>query len=206
MSKVKLITSFVKCTDAQLEIESQVILDKMTGNTYFPTPVPTLEQLKAARKAYETALAQVPGGGKEKVVIKNQKKGELANLLSSLALFVEQNSQDNEAIALSSGFDLAKKPAPVGNLPKPEKLLLADGTNPGEIEVSVESVKGAKSYFLQYTPDPLAPDSIWQSIPGTKSKITVKNLPSVKKYWFRVAGVGASPTLNFSDSLSRVVQ
>lgn len=73
MGKMKLITSFTRSTDAELEAKAQVILGKLTDNVAFPATTPSLSQIREAKNAYETALAQAASGGKEKTLVKNQK-------------------------------------------------------------------------------------------------------------------------------------
>lgn len=206
MGRVRIVTSLLKLSDSELPIKAQTIINKVSGNAAFPDPTPPIAQVQAIKDAYEAALSAVRAGGKEKVMVKNQTRTELLETLSKLGLYVELNCQDNEVVALSSGFDLAKKATPIGDLPKPDRITVNDGANVGEVEVSVDSIKGAKSYFFQYTSDPVKAESVWASVPCSKSRVTIKNLGSVKRYWFRAAAVGTNTTLNFSDSISRVVQ
>lgn len=206
MSKISIVKSFSKLPDAELGVKAQGIIGMLTNNPNFSNPIPPLADINAAIIAYDDALAGMAVGGKDKTARKNEKREVLLSLLFDLGVFVEQNCQDNEVIALSSGYDLAKKPSKIGNLPKPEAVELSDGDNNGEVEVKVSKVKGAKSYLYSYTLDPLSENSIWQSVPSSKTKTTIKNLESVKKYWFKVAAIGATDSLNFSEEVSRVVQ
>jgi hypothetical protein len=60
-------------------------------------------------------------------------------------------------------------------------------------------VKGAKSYAVEVSPDPIGPATWKHGGIATSAKFTVPNLESGKKYWFRVAAVGAEGKGMFSD-------
>lgn len=206
MTKISIVKSFSKLPDAALGVKAQGIIGMLTNNPNFLAPIPPLAEINEAIVAYDAALAGMAVGGKDKTALKNEKREVLLSLLFNLGVFVEQNCQDNEVIALSSGYSLAKKPSKIGNLPKPEMVEVTDGEGEGEVEIKVSRVKGAKSYLYSYTLDPITDHSIWQSIPSSKTKTVIKNLESVKKYWFKVAAVGTTDNLNFSEEVSRVVQ
>jgi hypothetical protein len=206
MAKISVIKGFSKLADAEIGVKAQSIVNQMTNNPNFTTPTPSLEDVSTAITAYDNALADMPTGGKEKTALKNEKREALEEILADLAEYVEQNCQDNEAIALSSGFDLAKKPAKIGKLPKPATIEVKDGDNQGEVDIKVSKVVGAKSYVFCYTPDPITDASVWQMMPSSNTKITIEGLESVKKYWFKAAAVGANKELNYTDEVSRVTQ
>jgi len=52
---------------------------------------------------------------------------------------------------------------------------------------------------------PVTEASIWTSINSTKAKLVVSNLTSGVQYAFRVAGIGANPTVVYSDIVTSYV-
>lgn len=146
---MKILSNFQGYTDSGIATFTQHILSCMTGNENFPTPVPALADIQAAEDDFNAALAEMGSGGKEITALKNQKRAALEKLLFPLAMYVQINSNDDEATALRPGFDLAKDHATIGPLPKPDGLK-ATATQVGQLDVSVHSVLHATGYFWKY--------------------------------------------------------
>jgi hypothetical protein len=119
MNKPKIIKGFDRYRDTELDVKAKFIVDSMTDNPNFTTPVPALADVTAATTAYIAALSNAESGGKSQLAIKNQARLQLEELLNKLALYVEAYGKSDEVILLSSGFNLAKTVTPVGILPKP---------------------------------------------------------------------------------------
>jgi hypothetical protein len=206
MAKLKVISGFSKLRDDDLDTKAQFIIDKMTNNPNYPAPIPDIAALTNAKNEYVVALTDKETGGKEKTAIKNQKRTNLETILGQLALYVQQNCQNDLAILLSSGFDAAKPKEKIGLLEKPQNLKAEDGPNAGTIKLSVKSVKGADSYLFECTEAPVSNDSVWTAKPSSKANYIFEGLTSGKQYAFRVAGVGSDPTLVYSDVVLRYAQ
>lgn len=106
----------------------------------------------------------------------------------------------------SSGFRLNKEPEPTPPVGTPQNVQVSDGRNPGELNASCDRVPGARSYLFQYTLDPLAENPVWASVVSTKRRAVLKNLSSGKRYYVRVAAVGANDQTAYSNAVSRIVQ
>ena len=102
--------------------------------------------MQTAGNEFDIALVEAAKGGTDFTFIKNQKRQVLIQLLSALGMYVELNSNGDEAISLTSGYELAKKPTPVGALPKPSGLVATDGANAGEIDLKNDSMAGAGGF------------------------------------------------------------
>ncbi|ANI88698.1 hypothetical protein A9P82_04990 [Arachidicoccus ginsenosidimutans] len=198
---IKVIISFSRVTDSDLAVQAQHIVDSLTDNAAFPTPAPALADVQSALTDYETALAQAATGGKQLTAVKNQKRETLETLLSQLGLYVQLHSNNDAAVALSSGFTLAKTPAPVGMLSKSENLKAVPGIT-GEILLSVYAVPHAAGYIWQYK---LAGADAWMEIHTTKAKTAVEGLTSGQQYSFRVTALGTNPAQNWSDEVKSFV-
>lgn len=204
-SKVSKDFSTGKYTDSGVSTKASFIADKMTGNAAFADPKPTLADLKAAIVLYNLALGKVEYGTKEDTVNKNTLRAALVTLLKQLADYVQTTSAGDEAIILSSGFDVNKKPTTVGELDKPENLIVKPGSNKGTVVVSCDVVEYANFYEFAYRELPAAPDTLWIQKTSTKRKLQIDGLTSGKQYTFRVAGAGSYPTRVWSEEAQSFV-
>lgn len=177
----------------------------MTNNPNFPQPNPALGDISAANDNYLTALDKVENGTKEDTVIKNNLRKVLELLLKSETDYVQQISLGDEAIILSSGFDVNKKPSSVGPLDKPTGFSITVGVNKGSVVAACNVVNHASFYEFELTDMPVTPTSIWLKKTSTKHKLLIDGLTSGKQYMFRVAGAGSDPSRNYSDEISSFV-
>jgi len=194
-----------KYADSDFTIKAGHIVEKMTDNTNFATPEPALANLTAANNALLAAMAKVQSGNREDTVIKNNCRTALETLLKSEADYVQRISNGDEAIILSSGFDVNKKPGTVGQLAKPTNLAVKPGDNRGTLLVSCDVVENASFYEFDYTEAPVTADSVWTQKTTTKHKLLIEGLASGKQYTFRVAGAGSDPSRVWSDDVSSYV-
>src|SRR6478672_2905144 len=137
-------------SDAELTVKTGFIINSRKDNVYFPNPIPTLAEVKAALDAFTAALANM-GTGKEQTIIKNQARATLLSLLTGLALNVQLSSKGDELALESSGFDIITRRSAVGVLPKPVNFVAKPADLPGSVKLSMKSIDGAKSYLYEYT-------------------------------------------------------
>ncbi len=206
MASQKLLIGFARYSNDVLDNKAREIVQSMTGNAAFATPVPPLAEVQAALNAYQDALSQASKGGTEKTAIKNLRRKELEALLKRLASYVEDTALGNEVMLISSGFDLTKAPVPVGILPKPARVKVTSGPVPGSVKVTADGVTGAEAYLFECAATPITETSVWDRQVSTARNFTFNNLTRAKEYTFRVAGVGASSVRVYSDTVSIIVQ
>ena len=202
MKKIRIVTGFLRLPQTKLLQKAQMILQCMTGNANFPTPTPDLAALSAAITDYAAALANP--ASKANTALKNQLRAALIALLNQLALYVQMNGNNDETILLSSGYSLSKTKQPVGVLPKASNFKAVPLHN-CMVKLSNQKITGADSYSYSYTTTPVTEASTWTSINSTKAKLVVSNLTSGSCYAFRVAGIGANPTIVNSDVITSYV-
>ena len=199
----KLLYDFSRLRDADLSPTSQHIISKMTGNSFFATPKPALTVIQTALNAYNTSLAKAKSdGSRADFALKDQNREALEKLMSQLADYVEDIALGDEVKLESSGFDLAKTPEKRGPLEKPENLKVAPGANKGTLEISVDAVKNAMMYEVQYK---LTGENVWQTVTYSKRKYTIENLASGKQYLVRVAAAGTDPSRIWTDEITTFV-
>jgi hypothetical protein len=204
-SKVSKDFSTGKYTDAGLSSKANYIVDQMTDNPAFATPTPPLKDVTDANNEYISALGKVEYGSKADTVIKNNLRAALIVLLKLLADYVQTTSNGDEAIILSSGFDVNKKPATVGELDKPTGFSVKPGNNKGSIMLSCYAVNNANFYEFEYMELPVTANSVWIQKTTTKSKLVIDGLISGKQYNYRVAAAGSDPSRVWSDEISSYV-
>ena len=206
MKNSKIVISFTNLSDGNLESKALFIVDAMTDNPNFPNPVPALSDVSAALADYSNALSLAKTRDRTQVAIKNIKREALINLLKDLAAYVNFIAHGNKGIIVSAGFDTAKENGNGLPLTEPKNFKIAAGMNAGQAITSISGVKGVKTYVHQYTADPLADTSAWQSKNVTTRSYTFDGLASGKKYWFRVGAVGTGEQIVYTDPLSLIIQ
>jgi hypothetical protein len=207
MGNSKVIRDFSsgRYSDPELSVKASHVVEQMTGNVHFPDPAPALVAITAANDSYILALNKMDNGSREDTVIKNNCRKVVENLLKLATDYVQQVSNGDEAIILSSGFDVYKKPAMIGPLAKAAGLSIKAGDNKGTVVANCNTVANADFYEFEYTEAPIAPNCIWIVKTSTKHKILIEGLTSGKQYVFRVAGAGSDSSRNWSDEISSFV-
>jgi len=204
-TKVAIDFSTGKYSDADLSVKANQILDKMTNNKAFPEPEPTLDSIRATNASYYQALDQVKDGSREDTAIKNDLRKELEDQLRQLGDYVQRLSDGDQAVILSSGFDVHKKHEQIGPLLKPANLVVKPGSNKGSMELTCNVVAHASFYVFEHRELPSENGNGWLQTTSTKRKVLLSGLTSGKQYAFRVAGAGSDPARNWSDEISSYV-
>ena len=78
------------------------------------------------------------------------------------------------------------------------------GDHEGVIDLSWKKVPKAKSYTIQMSADPPTPESWTQAAIATASTRTIENLASGKRFWFRVAAIGAMGQSGWSEPATKI--
>ena len=175
-----------KLSAPQVIANTKLYVQKMTGNTNFPTPTPSLTtvstQLATLEAAYTLSQTRVKGSvSKMKVELK-----ALEILLKNLASYVETIANadpDNaENIIQSAGMTVKKAAA------RPPKVFSATLTKvPGQVKLNSKAAGKTACYIYQMTTDPNTVTS-WQTILTSNNvKDLVNGLASNTRYYFRVA-------------------
>jgi hypothetical protein len=184
------------------------VVTAMTGNAYFPTPVPAIEDVQTSLTTYNSAAAAAASRDKNAVVAKTLARISLIETLQALARYCMAQANGDKQMLESTGFPLRKTPTqPPPEIPAPANMQVTDGPVPYSIFVGVDGNKLYKSYSFQYTAtDPSLPGSVWTSEFVTTSEYIFFNLTPDTRYWFRVVAVGTRKQVKFSDVKSRLVQ
>jgi hypothetical protein len=202
--KRKINLNFKDIYDPELNMLAFRVAERMTNNTYFPDPGFLVIELNELCPQFNKALAHVGSRDMEKIAHKNNLRALLIKKLKEIGDFVIKEAKGEELHLISSGFPLIK-PVDEVILDTPRNFSIMPGPKPGEMILKVSRVKGARSYFYQWTPAPLTNESVWESIPDTRCKKIITGLPLGVNYLFRMAVIGSRNQIIFTKPLSRYV-
>jgi len=203
MAKVKVTVDYStnRYSDLELKSKGDNVVICLTDNPKFVTLVAIVALIKAQLIEFGNLLALMPQGNKQVTLDKNKSRAILENLLGSTALQVQDLSGGDEGTIIGAGFDVKRKPAPIGLLERPTKLEAKEGPIRGSLEVSWNVVPNAYIYELQYTEAPSTDDSKWIRISSTKRKLIIDGLIRGKAYAIKVAAAGTDPGRVWSDEI-----
>lgn len=166
--------------------KSEHIEAQMTGNANFPTPSPKVTDLASARALLVSAIAEAQSGAHAAIATKNAAAKNLAQLLTKMARYVNSVAAGDVEKAVSSGFELAKRPEPIDHLDAPTKFEGRTAAIAGQVDLRWKGVDGARMYFVY-----MLENGVWKSIGMvSKARFTATGLTTDKQYSFRVAAVG----------------
>ena len=205
MAKVKLALKDLTIPQ-KIQFMRQVVTS-MTGNANFATPSPTLASVTAKADDLETTYNDAQAArltAQQKTNLQTDSSLTADSSMTQLAAYVENITAGDAAKIQSAGMAVRADGAPIGTLPAPTDLAATVGDNDGEIDLDWDNVRGATSYVVQKSPDPVTPTSWLQSSVVTKSKTTVDSLTSGTKYWFRVSAVGTAGQGPWSDPATKI--
>jgi hypothetical protein len=197
MKRVKL--NFTKLTVLSKIGKARLVVDEMTGNANFLTPDPALADVTIAIDALQVSWAGAEERTKSKVAEKHVDEEVLDKLMIRLADYVQSASGGDELKIISSGLDIRREPAPVGDLIAPTDLRAEFGSHEGEVDLKWGGVSGSKLYVIEIAADPNDSESWEQIAMPTYNRFTATGLDSGTRYWFRVAAVGTTGRSPWSD-------
>jgi len=206
MSKIKLNLSTLSLPEKVAKAHE--IVTALTGNSHFPSPAPALTAITTAANDANTAFADCQAARRTSVLTtmaQNQKEDALVRLLNQIAAHVESVAAGDEQIILSAGIDVRAQAAPGTDPPgQPQGLTATAGDHDGEIDLSWDTVSGAKSYVIDISTDQGTPTSWSHGGVSTTSSFTAQGLHSGTRYWFRVAAVNNNGQSAWSDPTTKI--
>ena len=206
MARVRLNLKNLSITDKVAK--GRRIVAAMTNNANFPNPSPAIADVTTAVDDLEKAFASVQTAKSEvatRVGVQDNAQAKVDQILTQLAGYVESVAGRDGTLITSAGMETrsaASSPA----LPSPPQGLGATaGDHEGQIELLWKAVPNARSYTIEASSDPATPTSWTQVAIATSASKTINNLTSGKRYWFRVAAVGAGGQSGWSEHATKVV-
>ena len=189
-------------------MKAQTIVNSLTNNSNFPALNPPVTAITTAMDELRTEEDSVQLNrqqGKERTSIRNQKEDALVRLLTQVAAHVESVAGDDEQLILSAGMDVRATAVPSSDPPPaPDALTATAGDREGEIDLSWDTVPGAKSYVIERSVDPVTAASWAHGGVSTRSTHTATGLTSGARYWFRVAAMNGNGQSGWSDPAMKI--
>lgn len=183
------------------------IVTAMTNNPTFPSPNPPLGEISTALEELEKAFASVQSAKSEvttRVAIQDSAETKVNQLLTQLSGYVDSVAGGDDSKITSAGMETkALRSAPTAPTVPPGLRALA-GEHEGQINLSWKPVANARSYTIEFSLDPTANSWTHVGIATSASK-SISNLMSGKRYWFRVAAVGAMGQSGWSEHATKIV-
>jgi hypothetical protein len=125
---------------------------RMTGNAYFPSPLPGLAAVSAAIKDLQNAETATLARTKGAAATRNAKRALLIGLLQGLRQYVQTivdgNEENAPAMIQSSGMAVKKTATR-----KPRVFAALAGANSGTVKLVAPSAGNRVSYAWQYSTD-----------------------------------------------------
>jgi hypothetical protein len=166
----------------------------LTTNPNVPTPNPTPTVLGTKADAVEEAVNDHEAA-KDEVNAKRAARDaallELEAALRTEAQTVELACGGDLTKLSTTGFDLRDDPSPVGTPEQVQNLTVKASDNEGALKASWKKVRGANSYEIETSPDPITLTSWVRKDIVTKTRVEVNSFTSGQKIWVRVRAIGA---------------
>lgn len=184
--------------------KSRTNVTKMTGNPAYATPKPTLATIATAADCLDTAI-QAYDFSRSRL---DKEERDIAfeglkSLRTDLGGYVQAESNGDQELITSAGFDTEKARHPLGKLGAPPDVLAKALPYPGQVEVRFGGVRGRVAYQVQICSGDPKVEADW-SLCGTTSKtrLLVEGLETDKVYYFRAVTLGAAGYSPVSDMTS----
>jgi len=203
MAKTKVILDYStnRYTDSEFGVKTSTIATSLAGNPNFESLKDKAAEIKTQGDTYRGWLDRMPEGSKQVTLAKNESRKLLEDTLNDTGIKIQDLSGGDEKLILSTGFDVRRKPAPVGLLERPVNVTAKAGPRRGSLEISWDVVPNAYMYEIEYADAPSTEDSKWIHTSNTKRKIVIDGLTRGKAYVIRVAAAGSDPGRVWSDEI-----
>ena len=197
------IGAFDAVTDAKLLVLCGVILQAMTGNPLYLSPLPSLDNLAAAKEAFSAAVTAAKDRGKAAIARRNQLRGALVQLLRELALYVQRACGGDRVKLIASGFTPQRQRGAATGVPTaPQFLRLAQGKLKGQLVARCNPVANALTYEWRYA-STSTPNAAWvQPDAVSKARLLIEGLTAGTTYTVQVRVIGAAGPSEWSEVAS----
>jgi hypothetical protein len=184
---VKTSLAFARSSDSELVTFAQGVHEALTGNAAFASPPVTLANLQTAIDDFTAKIAAAQIGGPMDTAAKNNSRQTLLGILRQLATYAQLASNNDQAVLLSSGFEMQSTSRASMPLTQPQSLSLKNGTS-GQLVASIDPVRNVNMYEGRIKPS----DGDWlpSVYTGDSQHITFSGLTPGKNYTAQVRALG----------------
>lgn len=201
---VKISLGFSKFSDSKLLTFADNVITRVSGIAVFSKIFPDVADVTNSRDEFRVALANAQDGGKSLTAAKKQKREVLVTNLKLWASYIEDHSNNDEALILSTGFELSQKPT-AGSRPQPPSgVYLLDGELSGTAMVKCNKVDNALSYESRYRE---AANGEWKTGPSsTRTTFGIEGITPGTVIWVQVRGFNSHGHGEWSDPATIMVR
>lgn len=206
MSRIRLNLRSLSVTDKIAK--GRHIVTSMTNNANFQTPNPPLTEVTAALDELDKAQAAVQAAKSEvatRVLTQDGAETKVNQMLTQLAGFVESVAGTDDTLITSVGMETKSSRSAPQAPTVPQGLSATAGDHEGEIKLSWKAISNARSYAIESSQDPATATSWTHLGVATSASKAISGLTSGKRYWFRVAAIGAGGQSGWSEHATKVV-
>lgn len=199
--KQQALSGFMRMRDDELARQASTVIQAMTDNVNFVTPVPALADVQAALDDYLMKLsAATKRGGTEETALKNEAKEVLSDLLKKLAFYVNTNTGGMLSVLKSSGFPTTDYPM-AGDFPgRVFDVRMRDGRMDGEVNITFKPVKKVLFYEYRYAMVDEGEPQWSEPVMTTRSNQNYLQVPErMREYQVQVRAVNAYGKSAWSD-------
>ena len=203
MKKVRALLDFIRFSIPVKIAFYYNVIAKLTGSSLFPSPDVSLTEVKAAIDALEASHLASKDGSHTAISAMYDAEENADYMFRLLVAYVNRVANGDETTILSSGFHVSKQPT---SIQKP-LLSVVDGDNSGCVYLVARAIEKAGAYIWQIAKDKLPETEEEWAIAGhsTQAFFRVSDLTVAGKYYFRVAAVTPTGTLDFTPAVMKVV-
>ncbi len=197
-------TGASKMTNTLLVPYLQNHIDMFGAAPIFVTPQPPVVDFLAQFTSYKAAVLEVTAletALREMIRVRDQQRAAMLAQLNIRAAYVQQTSQGDSAVILSSGLGVRNSPTPVNFMPAPTNLRVDLNGEAGMMKIRWDAVPNAYTYDLQCSPD--VTPRVWSELASQTKPFVTKTLDVGVTYVFRVAATGTPGKSNWSPEVIR---
>jgi hypothetical protein len=184
----------------------QTAITKLTGNAVYPDLATALPDAQTAHDAAETKIEQINVAEEALRALRAERDSLMEDVLETYASFgahVESKCLGNPANVTGAGFDVQSPRSSSAPLGKVENNVLTSGDDPGTLDLACNSMKGARSYEWQTSPN--GNDGWVHRVTTTTSRTHLEGFESGQKQWSRVRAINKHGPGPWSDAASAMV-
>lgn len=191
-----------------LVAKARFVAQCLTGNPYFPAPVPSLATLHDATTALQFALVAAEDHARSLVAIRWERHAELERILVQLSKYVMATAQGDVEKQVTSGFELRRPPLRITTLTAPAILTVRRPKSPdGDLLLHWGAVHGARLYQVEMTTDDPTQDPQWTLVhTGSSRSAHIRGLTPCVEYNFRVCAMGTAGSGPYSGVVGEKVR
>jgi hypothetical protein len=179
------------------------VISRMTLIALFANPDVAYAALTEIVNKLERYYVSSRGGDHEQIALMHQAEEEFDNSFRKQAYYVNRISDGDEAVIISTGYNLAKQPIPSARV----EFEVKAGNAPGNMWMRRKAFPGALSYVWQYYVGSDVPKETDWSFASATTQVTfeMNGFTSGDKVWFRVAAVTKNGMGSFTHPIMKVV-